>query len=328
VRETFDHAAFADFELAGAHQRAGCEACHKPSALPDTTGRRFGRASVLFEGKPGECATCHADVHAGMFDREREQDLTRQATCERCHDSERFDSEAARAFDHGGFTAFALEGAHRRISCAKCHAELSAPTADGRNFARVEQLFRGPYDRCSACHEDPHNGHFDRPGMPALLDGSTSCARCHSQESFDSENDGHFNHDVWTGFQLIGAHAQTACAACHTPGEAARASGRRLGRAAGNACQDCHADPHAGQFQNANRSNCADCHEPSRSFTDERFDHQSDSRFALDATHAKLACAACHLPQTLPSGARVVRYKPLGTSCVDCHGLDGKGKGG
>jgi hypothetical protein len=32
-----------------------------------------------------------------------------------------------------------------------------------------------------------------------------------------------------------------------------------------------------------------------------------------------LACASCHLSYELEDGARVVRYVPLGTQCLDCH---------
>ena len=330
ARERFDHASFADFVVDGAHARAGCESCHAPSAQPDGGGRRFGRVAKLFPGPVGECATCHADVHAGSFDRAPANVLAgseaRAATCDRCHTSERFDSPQARSFDHGAWTSFALEGAHQRMDCEKCHQDLSAPTADGRSFARVEQLFRGPYDRCSSCHADPHNGHFDRPGTPASIGGATSCARCHTQDSFEGANSGHFDHGIWTGFALAGAHAQSACVACHTPGAAALAAGRNLGRVPGSACQDCHSDPHAGQFLDRDASNCAACHDPSRSFADEIFDHQRDSRFALDKDHAKLACAACHVPVALASGALAVRYKPLGTRCVDCHGLAQPGR--
>lgn len=334
ARERFDHASLAGFVVDGAHARAGCESCHAPSAQADASGRRFGRVAALFRGPVGECATCHADVHGGSFDRvdspqsvRASRASARAPTCDRCHTSERFDSPEARAFDHGAWTAFALEGAHRRMGCESCHPKLPAPTADGRSFARVEQLFRGPYARCSACHADPHNGHFDRPGTPASIGGANSCARCHTQDSFEGAAAGHFDHGLWTGFVLEGAHAQSACVACHTPGAAALAAGRGLGRVPGSACQDCHSDPHAGQFLDDAGSNCAACHDPSGSFADEIFDHQRDSRFALDKDHAKLACGACHLPVATASGTRAVRYKPLGTKCVDCHGLANPGRG-
>jgi len=54
------------------------------------------------------------------------------------------------------------------------------------------------------------------------------------------------------------------------------------------------------------------------------FDHQRDSRFALDANHAKLECSACHRPSPTADGRTAIRFKPLGTECADCHGVTGK----
>jgi hypothetical protein len=48
------------------------------------------------------------------------------------------------------------------------------------------------------------------------------------------------------------------------------------------------------------------------------FDH-STTRFALDGAHVSVSCGACHTPSAT-DGA--VRYRPLGTSCEDCHGGD------
>jgi hypothetical protein len=49
-----------------------------------------------------------------------------------------------------------------------------------------------------------------------------------------------------------------------------------------------------------------------------RFDHQRDSRFPLDANHAPLPCASCHRTVQTDQGP-MTRYKPLGTTCGDCH---------
>jgi Zn finger protein HypA/HybF involved in hydrogenase expression len=116
---------------------------------------------------------------------------------------------------------------------------------------------------------------------------------------------------------LEGAHARAACEACHVP--ATSAAGRTFGRAKGTSCQDCHADPHVGQFAAGGRTDCARCHAPNEAFETPHFDHARDARFALDATHAKLDCARCHVPTPLASGGSAIRYKPLGTACADCH---------
>jgi hypothetical protein len=66
-------------------------------------------------------------------------------------------------------------------------------------------------------------------------------------------------------------------------------------------------------------TDCARCHLDSGKFTLTTFDHQRDSQFKLDEQHIKLACAACHKPVPVSAELSVVRYRPLGTRCQDCH---------
>ena len=73
----------------------------------------------------------------------------------------------------------------------------------------------------------------------------------------------------------------------------------------------------------AGRTDCARCHADAGALL---FDHQRDSRYALDASHEKLECAACHRPWPLPDGTTAIRYKPLGVECTDCHGPRGGGR--
>lgn len=340
LRERFDHDRSAGFPLDGAHLRIACESCHRPSATPDSGGRRFGRAAEQFGAtreRLRECATCHVDVHDGAFATGPGRavapaDLAgdpRGGACAACHTTESFRGPVARRFDHGAWTGFSLVGAHQRADCAVCHEPLQGqgPGSAARTFGRASERFpecAGRQERCEACHVDPHGGRFDRPGTPASIGGAAGCARCHTQESFAGASSAGFDHLIWTGFRLEGAHAEAACVACHAPDQQALALGKStLGRAAGAACIDCHADPHGGQFAEgpSGTDACSRCHSSSGPFTQVTFDHQRDARFSLDATHAKVACAACHVPLTLPSGARLVRYRPLGRECADCHGF-------
>ena len=50
-----------------------------------------------------------------------------------------------------------------------------------------------------------------------------------------------------------------------------------------------------------------------------KFDHARDAAYRLDGAHVRLACAACHRPETR-NGVTFVRYKPLPTTCRGCHG--------
>lgn len=319
----FDHGRDAGFALEGAHARARCEACHARSDAPDALGRRFGRVSVLFGEPARACFTCHADAHAGRFDRPGLPLVVAGAEgCARCHSTERFDHGARAGFDHALWTGHALDGAHAFAACELCHAPRAEPDALGRRFGRVEEVFGGPVEQCSSCHPDPHGARFDAPGLPALVDGRASCARCHDTLSFRTGHE-RFEHARWTGFALDGAHAALACVACHPAPADARE--RRFGPAAGQDCAACHADPHAGQFAVRGATDCARCHASTTSFATLAFDHARDARFALDAQHAKLDCAACHKAWPLPGGGSAVRYKPLGTECSDCH-ASGRGR--
>ena len=179
-------------------------------------------------------------------------------------------------------------------------------------FARKLSMPRA--SACTECHADPHAGKFRDEGLT-----STRCDRCHSTESFAEIDREGFDHARWTGFALQGEHALAACESCHVQDQSFTPARPRLGAALGNQCADCHADPHAGQFARGGRTDCSTCHRADHAFRELDFDHQTDSRFPLDGPHARLECAACHRPWPLSSGELVVRYKPLGVECIQCH---------
>lgn len=327
-----EHGPWTGFELAGAHSRASCESCHRRSAAPEPTGRTFGRVAEVFPGPASSCATCHADVHRGAFEVDGlPREVEGRTSCARCHSEERFD-ELLEPFDHAAWTGFALVEAHERAACAACHgtlAEVSFPagaTNPARTLGFAADLAFGPPRECSSCHADVHGGAFDREGLPERVDGDQGCARCHTRRTFADGLRETFDHGAFTAFALEGAHARTACEACHVPAREPDEHGRRFGRATGTTCAECHADPHAGQFASGGATSCERCHESASSFAELDFDHGRDARFALDAVHARLDCSACHKPWPLPAGGSAVRYKPLGTACADCHGF-GQGKG-
>jgi hypothetical protein len=318
------HAQRTGFELAGAHLRADCERCHVRSPQPDALGRRFGRVANVFGTPVDACATCHADAHAGAFDGAALAALDpKHDTCDRCHGVESF-RELSRAFDHGAWTGFPLDGAHTSTDCDACHkVAFELPRDDRRvvstrRLRAVTMLATGPLAQaCTGCHSDAHEGHFD--ALPSVIDGKSGCARCHGTQSFTSHARDSFEHGAATGFSLDGAHARAACEACHVPRATPDARGRRFGRASGQRCSDCHTDPHVGQFA---ERDCTACHASAESWRALSFDHARDSRFALDVNHAKLACIACHKPSSLASGGTAVRYRPLGRTCVECHGFE------
>lgn len=318
-RGAFEHGARTRFELDGAHARSSCEACHPPTPR-DALGRTFGRVANVYQGPLDRCETCHSDVHRSAFERAGLPGRVEgRAGCARCHVTEDFRDLRGDLFDHGPWTGFALEGAHDAIACQSCHGPAEA--ASGRSIGFVAEVFPGRTNRCETCHVDVHEGRFDGPGQPAVVAGRAGCARCHDTSSFRQDRRSHFDHGLWADLELEGPHARLDCAACHVLPRA-DARGMSLGRTRGSACSACHADPHAGQFSSAGATDCARCHAVADTFSALTFDHGRDSRFPLDASHEELDCAACHRPWPVPGGGETVRYKPLGTECVDCHAAE------
>ncbi|MCB9899583.1 MAG: hypothetical protein H6825_16370 [Planctomycetes bacterium] len=211
--------ALCDFPLRGSHQAVGCDRCHEvpaPGALR------------VFADTPEDCASCHVDVHGGLFDRD---DLPRRVEgregCARCHTEEAFRSTRAApvAFDHALWADYPLQGAHARASCDGCHVAPRGTDFGSVTFGSV----RGT--TCVACHDDVHLGQFD-------VDGATDCERCHTvAESFAELV---FDHDT-TSFPLDARHVGVACDACHMSVDVPGYGPVTRYRPLGNQCNDCHA---------------------------------------------------------------------------------------
>ncbi len=329
-RARFDHEHWAGFELAGAHARATCEACHPRAAAADEFGRAFGRIASSAGAPATSCINCHRDAHRGAFDDVYVTDVQR-GSCALCHGVDSF-RPALASFDHA-LTGFALDGAHTRASCEQCHGRSSLRADPSRQLGFVADLHPSAggdslVSACVTCHADVHAfSRADAQVDPGRAQLARECSTCHTTSSFAQVDRARFEHAAWTGFPLDGAHAATVCEACHVPARAPDEFDRRFGRAAGTDCSACHVDVHAGQFARDGATDCARCHDSRRPLREVRFDHQRDARFALDRNHAKLACAACHRPTPTADGRVVVRYKPLGVECADCHGVSGRRDG-
>ncbi|MEW6072947.1 MAG: cytochrome c3 family protein [Planctomycetota bacterium] len=295
------------FPLEGSHLAVGCDRCHERPAEDSAAPRRF-------RGTPGTCAACHADAHRGLL-----AGGTAEG-CAECHVATSFAAVDVAGFDHGARAGFVLDGAHATAKCEACHPRAATADAEGRRFGRVAALFPGPPERCETCHADAHHGVLAGADAPVEVDGREGCVRCHDRESFAAVDREGFDHALWTGYPLAGVHAAVDCALCHPPLPRPGARRRTTMMAAGRACADCHVDPHAGQFARDGGTECARCHVLDGGLS---FDHQTDSRFPLDETHREIACAKCHVPWPLPGGSRAIRYRPLGLSCTDCHGVAG-----
>lgn len=289
------------FPLARPHDARACVECHPGIRRGSATPWAEEDWRQSFPGREASaCEACHDDPHAGQF-----RESVSGGACASCHLATSFHPTSFDGEMHAA-AGFALDGLHRAVACALCHKEVEGV----RRFA-------GTGGACASCHEDVHEGTFDEPGKPRAVRGQEGCARCHTTRGFREVSWTPADHKLWTGEELLGKHGEASCNDCHRRAGGVIDPGAAFARAP-RACVECHQDIHAGQFRERGRVDCARCHAGTRSFRELRFDHQRDSRFALDADHAGLACSACHRAVRVGEG-EVVRYKPLGTACADCH---------
>jgi len=232
-----------------------------------------------------QCADCHKDPHRGSF----------AAGCSSCHNDSAWKParNTVTTFDHSK-TNFPLLGRHAPVACDKCHktADFKAPVA---------------HVQCAACHQDIHRGQF------AARADSGDCASCHSADGWKPATYTVTSH-ANSQYPLLGKHATVACDKCHLPARAATVYKVRH-----EECLDCHRDPHAGQFADAeHRNRCDSCHtvegfQPAK-FTLSRHDQ---TRFRLEGGHLAVACVDCHRKEPELRDAAVYRFADL--SCTGCH---------
>ncbi|MCA8920798.1 MAG: hypothetical protein KDD82_03250 [Planctomycetes bacterium] len=277
-----------------------CARCHAPE-LP--FAERYPATA------PEDCRGCHSDPHLGQFDRR-----SKPADCRTCHDATRWQPSLFGVEQHAA-TSYPLVGGHAAAACTDCHRRFRRQLNPDESV--IYRRFRGQSRECKSCHESPHGGQF----ADVLADASADCTACHSGEVTWAIPD--FDHTA-TRFPLGAAHLDVSCSRCHTADPERPKQGRRY-RPLDPSCANCHADPHAGQFllddpQLTDAGRCERCHtQDTLSWKPRSFDH-SQTRFPLDGAHDEVACAACHRPYQLRDGRTVVRFRPLGTSCKDCHG--------
>ena len=129
------------------------------------------------------------------------------------------------------------------------------------------------------------------------------CRACHRPDGWSViRMSRDFDHARF-GFALVGAHASSACRACH---QSLDFKGAR------EDCTGCHTDVHRGELG----ADCARCHTP-RAFQDREVmlrAHQT-TRFALEGSHRALDCSNCHSP----AGQGGLQFVARSTACVSCH---------
>ena len=350
----FDHDA-TGFPLLGAHAEADCEACHD------------GAAENHWVGSDPSCDSCHLDDEPHGATPGREAALAR---CDSCHGPEAWSPPVfvVGRFDHEDLAQvdFVVSGAHGPVSCVDCHADavftpighdrctdchesshraeaFTAPCEDchevveawrvpGFDHETTGYLLDGqhadvrctgchgvsrtdpvPHDRCEDCHRDIHEGQFQ----------PRACADCHDVFIAQFRLPA-FDHTL-TDYPLRGPHTDVACQECH--GELPAAVFVDTPHAD---CDDCHDDPHVGQFE---PTSCAVCHDEATggwAVTD--FDH-ARTRFRLEGEHERVACERCHPNEQWqvpfdscdachtehPHGAQLTAPRAEGRRCESCH---------
>jgi len=187
------------FPLDGAHGAVACNSCH---AVVDGARR--------FAGTPKACASCHEDPHGRQFAAEMKRD-----GCAACHDTRGF---RIRPFDHARHAGYALEGAHAKADCARCHRTAGDPPV---------RVYRETARNCASCHRDEHRGQF----------AGRACTTCH--DGFERWKLDSFDH-ARTRFPLDARHRRVACADCHPGVRQADGAVVTQYRPLGRDCKDCH----------------------------------------------------------------------------------------
>ena len=204
--------------------------------------------------------------------------------CGECHTPEKWAPvDHPPTFRHDS-TGFALESAHRQVSCRGCHRSL---------------VFHEVGTACVDCHKDAHRGEM-----------GFQCDACHTPTTWTNQRE-MFQVHSRTRFPLFVAHARLDCTACHrnqqpyeyktTPAE----------------CGNCHLSTYLGTTSpNHVRAgfsrHCEDCHNiTSPTWQGAVFSHPAS--FPLQGGHAGLACSRCHSGGT---------YTGLSAACVSCHQKD------
>lgn len=270
-----------NFKLIGRHATLACEQCHK--------GGREARGGAALKLAHGACTDCHADYHRGEFA------VRFQNRCEGCHSPFGFVPATFSVAAHAA-TRFVLTGAHAATLCEDCHVK----SEEGR------RIFHFASSRCEVCHRDRHGGQFAKEMT------QQSCAACHSTTDWRPES---FDH-ARTRFPLEGKHARVRCGECH---RTRKVGGIEVSQYKGTdmRCESCHNDQHLSQFAVNGTTECARCHRAER-WKALKFDHNTQSSFALTGAHARIECRQCHREER--KGDTVfVRFKPVPSACESCH---------
>lgn len=226
-------------------------------------------------------------------------------------------------------------GGKNTVSNAKCAAEGCHASDIGRDLknktgfhGRSKQVVNGT---CGDCH-DEHNGlGFDlingkKDKVETLKPGerveATPWAIAMGAANNLGAGPNSWNHDL-TGYKLIGGHKvgnarnNVKCDDCHKPTMKRPKSATRTFLGLDQDCLSCHDNYH--NFKKGDRfEDCLTCHtftDWNRTFNLTGFDHDKETKFALNGAHERVGCANCH--------AKGKPFAPVPhDTCETCHESD------
>lgn len=293
----------ASFVSTGPVRAAGIEKLLMPGEVVAAHAKTESECSACHDRANRErqsdlCAACHKPVAADIAARKGFHGRSATGkTCSSCHGEHLGrDADIVRlnrvGFDHDR-TDFRLTGAHVEADCGACHEK-------GRKF-------REATSGCFDCHrkEEPHSGNLGK-----------RCDDCHSTSEWRRTR---FDHGK-TDYPLRGLHVEVACDACHIDNRY---------KDTPTQCSACHApdDVHRG----GRGTKCESCHTV-EGWKKSRFDHERETKFALEGAHARLSCQDCHRkadfkdkPPKDCNGCHASddsHAGRFGKACGDCHGND------
>jgi hypothetical protein len=257
-----------------------------------------------------KCLDCHREIarrvnaktgyHAGAYKASSDQ-----MDCARCHSEHngkrfqltKFDQKK---FDHARMAGFELVGKHTSLKCEGCHiaSKIKVQPSEIR-MKDKNRSFLGMGRECAQCHSDPHKSEF-----------GNECTSCHTQDTWKPAP--LFDHSR-SVYPLTGKHTAVSCSGCHKPVAGETMPHYRELRY--TSCDNCHADPHKGSFENASfQGGCGNCHVTAgwKSLkSDAGFNHNR-TKFPLSGKHSDVTCFKCH---TSSDFSKPVAF----AQCGDCH---------
>jgi hypothetical protein len=287
--QQFDHSK-TKYPLLGKHAEVDCLKCH--------VGGNFKKEIVF-----AKCVDCHTqDPHTGQFAARKSK-----GECAECHTVDGWKPSQFGVKEHST-SAYALEGKHTTVPCAKCHLPAGAATK-----------YKVAFANCTDCHSDVHGGQF------AQAPYKNRCEECHIVAGFQPSTYTIAQHNK-TRFTLAGAHLAITCSECHTknlPGYTAKVVPYHF---EDRSCTGCHKDPHKGQFNDRMAEKwpggaprgCEACHSVKSWIDLPGFDHSKTS-FPLIGAHVKLQCDECHKPAEPSGKLSEASFKSALTACSGCH---------